>query len=67
MKPAPWRKTEAWILRCSDTGAVLNANTANTYLVFKSHYRACKEADYMNHESPTAPLRDRYVVEKVSI
>jgi hypothetical protein len=57
----------AYILRCVDTGAIINGNHNGTYLVFKERSAAEKEANYRNYECSTAPLRSKLLVEEVSL
>jgi hypothetical protein len=63
----PWMKTKAYVLRDSETGKLKESNHPDTYLVFKMNWRAHTEAEFLNHKASDAPLRDRYVVEAISI
>lgn len=70
----PRMKTKAYVLRDSETGKLKESDHPDssgpndiTYLVFKMNWRAHTEADFLNHKASDAPLRDKFVVEAISI
>jgi hypothetical protein len=58
---------KGYILKCTDTGAILKGNGIGQWLVFDHRSVADNEAEYLNHKCSSAPLRDRYVVEQITL
>lgn len=57
----------AYFIRDTDSGKLVAGNHSGTILCFIAITVADTEADYLNNKSPSAPLRERYVVEKKTI
>jgi hypothetical protein len=58
---------KVYILRDTDNNEVVKGNGIATILCLESKVVADREAQYLNHEAPSAPCRDKYLVETRTI
>lgn len=54
---------KVYIVRNTDNNKLVEGNGIATILCLESKVVADREVQYMNHEAPSAPCRDKYVVE----
>lgn len=57
----------AYFIRDKETGKYVAGNHSGTMLCFIASTAADDEVDYLNNKAPSAPLWERYVVERKTI